>query len=151
MPAEGMVRALEIIWRFLESDGLLIDIHPTGEPPAIEVVHGEQRFLVGHLQETDGFIEYFQATATLDQAIENGWFSLESRSEFVFTMQAGSMAELHTFLDENWSDAVLLPEIERRGDEIIAQLIAQGKQPNCCIETSERVRISRLHPITRRI
>ncbi len=93
------MHALEIIHTLLEPDGYLIDIHPNGQPPPIEACIADQLHLLGYLQETDDFIEYGQASAALDEVIQRGLFVVERQSSFKFITRAGSVDELHTFLD----------------------------------------------------
>jgi hypothetical protein len=69
-----MVHALEITRSLLKPDGLLIDIHPTGDPPFVEVhVDGEVR-LAGYLEETDNFVEYLEADDALTNVTRRGLF-----------------------------------------------------------------------------
>jgi hypothetical protein len=110
MEPEGMVHALEIAHRLLKSDGYLIEIHPSSDPPPIVVRQVENEMLVGWLRETDDFIEYEQASRALEEAINQGWFSLDEQGEFIFTTHASSLPELLEFLAAEWKDAVIPPE-----------------------------------------
>ncbi len=86
-----MVHALEKIHELLEPDGRLIDIHPSGEPPPIEVRVGQQVTVVGWMKETDDFVEYAQASAALSEAIERGWLDVERKGMFEFVTHADSI------------------------------------------------------------
>jgi hypothetical protein len=110
MAPEGMVHALEIIHQLLAPNGLLIDIHPTSEPPPILVHTDEGDYPAGWLQETDDFTEYEQADQALQQAIRQQWFVLEDSDEFLFTIHAGALDELIAYLSVEWKDAVIMPE-----------------------------------------
>jgi hypothetical protein len=130
-----MVHALELIHAMLLPDGMLIDIHPTGEPPevvAILAVDGFPRAKkynhLGYLQESDDFVEYPLADQALAQAVSAGWYRLEKQREFCFLTTAANSDELRRFIQETWSDGILGPEIE-------------SQQP---VQMCEPVRISRL-------
>ena len=58
-----MVHALREIRKLLKTGGVLIDIRPNGE--LVEFIRplGSGEMLIGHLQETDDYIEYRQAEA----------------------------------------------------------------------------------------
>jgi hypothetical protein len=142
MPPEGMVHALEMVSDLLKPGGRLIDIHPSGQPPPIELLCGANRILLGYLQETDNFIEYAQANAALAQAVDNGWFSLESQAYFTSCTWADSVAELWEFLAQTWSDAVLPDETAARSAEKQAGLVNPEAQ-NAVVIT-EAIRITRL-------
>jgi hypothetical protein len=114
-----MVHALEIVHRWLKPDGRLIDIHPTGEPPLIEVCQESTATLVGHLQETDDFIEYAQASEALEQVVEKSLFKLECRETFWFATHAEDVSELVRYLSEEWSDGYLLPETIRKAGQLL--------------------------------
>lgn len=144
MAEESMVHALEIIHHILVPDGRLVDIHPTGEPPSIEVVCGADRSLAGYLQEKDNFIEYEQAYAALTSAIAAGWFSVLRQGTFSFITRAETIAELHTFLDENWSDAILDPQVEERAAKLTEAMRVEYPTNSCHIEMSEHASITSL-------
>jgi hypothetical protein len=111
MEAESMVHALEQIHDLLKPDGYLIDIHPNGEPVEfILPLEGEEQF-IGYMKETDDYIEYRQADEALEMVIAAGLFQVVETGEFEFLDHADSFEELKTFLDENWSDAVIPDEV----------------------------------------
>jgi hypothetical protein len=143
MPPEGMVHALEIIHSLLKPDGTLIDIHPSGKPPTIELVQDRGRTLVGHLQESDDFIEYRQAQAALEQAHRLGWFDIERSGVFQFVVWSPSIGELRAYLDENWSDAVVAPGIDQRVDGLIKSAQANHSEGATSVEMTETVSIAR--------
>ncbi len=110
MAPEGMVHALEIIHQLLTPDGLLLDIHPTAEPPPILVRSAVGDFSAGWLQETDNFIEYKQADQAMQRAVEQHWFALEEAGEFAFSIHADELNELSAHLAAEWKDAVITPD-----------------------------------------
>ena len=130
-----MVHALEIIREMLKRGGRLMDIHPSGDPPPIELLHGNSRTLLGYVGETDNFIEYAQADAAVAQAVANGWFSIEHQALFTFQTYADFVAELWGFLSRTWSD-VILPDEAAAGEK--------ETQPNQGVVVSEPVKISLL-------
>jgi hypothetical protein len=112
-----MVHALETVHALLVPDGLLIDIRPTGDPPAFEVHIDGQVSHAGFIRETDDFVEYFQARDAVDEAIERGLFALEREDTFPFYTYGSTMGELRDWLLTNWSDAIIDEEIVQRGEE----------------------------------
>ena len=144
MAPEGMVHALEIIHTLLEPGGYLIDIHPSGQPPPIEVCIADRLHRLGYLQETDNFIEYGQASAALVEVIQRGLFVVEQQGAFIFITRAGSLDELHTFLTENWTDSLLPAEVELRAGELS---LSTGQISSA--QLIEEVLIARLRKISR--
>ena len=127
-----MVHALEMIHDLLKRGGKLVDIHPGGEPPPVELLCGKSRILLGYVAETDNFIEYAQADAALAQAVDNGWFSIEHQALFSFSTYAQSVAELWEYISRTWSDAILPDQGAAREIE---------NQANQGVVLTERVKI----------
>jgi hypothetical protein len=142
MAPEGMVHALEIIHTLLASDGRLIDIHPDSQPPIQATIAGQLHQL-GYLQETDNFIEYGQASAALAESIQRGLFVEEQRRTFIFIVRAGSLDELHIFLNENWSDSIIPVEVELQ-----AEALSHSTGEISSTQLSEQVLITRLRRIS---
>lgn len=143
MPAEGMVHALEICWELLALDGYLVDIHPIGEPPPIEAHCAGQIHPLGFIQETDGFVEYKQATTALSNCVERGLYILESRDEFVFITRTDSLDELREYLAATWSDAVIPEQVDLQA-ALLGFTQADGRSDDFEICFNERASISRL-------
>lgn len=114
-----MVHALEIVHRWLKPGGRLIDIHPIGEPPLIEICQDSTAILVGQLQETDDFIEYAQASEALEHVVKGGLFRLDCRETFWFATYAEDVSELVRYLSEEWSDGYLLPETIQKARQLL--------------------------------
>ncbi|MEK6574726.1 MAG: hypothetical protein AABZ58_10500 [Chloroflexota bacterium] len=72
-----MVHALELARQLLLPNGRLLDLHPTGEPPPIEIRMGTEISRVGFLRETDDFVEYGLADAAVARVIREGLFVIE--------------------------------------------------------------------------
>lgn len=136
-----MVHALERIRQLLEPDGSLIDIHPSGEPPPIEVRIGQQVTVVGWMRETDDFIEYAQAAAALSQVIERGWFDVERKGTFEFSTHADSVSDLREHLAKEWKDAILDEAVAARAEQLLSTV-----ERDKGLMVREQIRIARLRP-----
>jgi hypothetical protein len=149
MAAEGMVHALQLIHGLLQPGGRLIDIHPSGEPPTIEVRQGQESYLAGSLQESDDFIEYAQAAAALHSVVEAGWYQLERQSAFTFCACAGSLEELSDFLRQNYTDAILSDEVQQQAHKYLNLAQSQDVKNEYRVVMSEHVHIASYRPIAR--
>jgi hypothetical protein len=116
-----MVHALEITHGLLKEGGLLIDIHPTGDPPRIEAHVGGEVRLAGHLDETDGFVEYFNADDALVEVIRRGLFVFEREGLFTFKTHAPTIKELVEFIKAEWSDSVVHEETIERAAKLMGE------------------------------
>jgi hypothetical protein len=133
-----MVHALEITHSLLKKDGLLIDLHPSGKPPPVEVHGGGEVLLVGHVQETDDFVEYFQVDDALAEVTTRGLFELERTELFPFMLHAPTVKAMADHIEAEWSDAILTEEVIARAEALLAEP-GEGKE----IVIREIVRISR--------
>ena len=133
-----MVHALETAHSLLKADGLLIDIHPNGEPPLVEVHADGKVQLAGYLDETDDFVEYFEADDALAEVTGRGLFELEREGLFTFMQHAVTIKDLADFLAAEWSDAVLHAETIERVVELMG-IPGEGKE----IVLRETIRIAR--------
>ncbi len=132
------MHALEITHGLLKAGGLLLDIHPTGEPPRIEAHLGEKVRVAGYLDETDGFVEYFQADDALADVTGRGLFALEREGLFTFMLHTSTIKALADYLENEWSDSVLHEETIERAAELMGE---PGEDRE--IVMSERTRIAR--------
>ncbi len=142
MASEGMVHALEKIHQLLQPNGRLLDIHPFGQPPPIEVRLDGEVFQAGWLQESDEYVEYEQANQAVAGVVKQGLFVVEERSRFAFETHASSLAELQAFLAENWKDAIVEEQVAGQIEAYMAS-IAQEK----VIVIREVIQASRLRPL----
>ena len=133
-----MVHALEITRGLLKRDGLLIDIHPNGEPPPIEVHVDGEVLLAGYLEEKSDFVEYFEADGALADVTARGLFELEREGLFMFMTHAPTIKALVDHLKAEWSDAVLP---EKSIEQAMALVGEPGKDREIILR--ESVRISR--------
>ena len=108
---------MEITHGLLKTDGLLIDIHPNGKPPLIEAHVDGEVLLAGHLEETDDFVEYFEADDALTDVTGRGLFELEREGLFTFMLHAPTIVALADYLEAEWSDSVLYEETIERAAE----------------------------------
>ena len=115
------MHALEITHGLLKAGGLLLDIHPTGEPPRIEARVGEKDRVAGYLEETDGFVEYFQADDALADVTGRGLFVLEREGLFTFMLHTSTIKELVDYLEAEWSDSVVHEETIERATELMGE------------------------------
>ncbi len=106
-----MVHALEQIHALLEPGGVLINIQPEGELVEFYAVLNAGEQFIGYMLETDDYIEYFQAIDAIETATGMGLFQREKVDTFEFRAHASSFDEMKTFLEENWSDAVITDEV----------------------------------------
>ncbi|MBN2551098.1 MAG: class I SAM-dependent methyltransferase [Anaerolineales bacterium] len=141
IPAEGMLYALKTIRSLLRPGGLLVDIHPTGDPPPIELLCDGQRHLLGYLQETDNFIEYGQADVALSKADKRGLFAPDWQGTYPFASYFDTAAALRQWLAEYWGDAIFDPAIEARQQALLADQ-PPASPPRVILR--EQVRITRL-------
>jgi len=119
-----MVHALETIHHLLKPGGTLIDLRPKGIPAEFWGHQGKMSTSLGHLQETDDYIEYRHAAWAMEQAVDNQWFRWLKTGEYEFVIHAGSFEEIKAYLDVEWTDAVIPLEVQKRSDEMEAERIA---------------------------
>ncbi len=134
-----MVHALATIHSLLEPGGILIDLHPTGQPPPVEVHTGGRVARAGLLQEADGFVEYFQADSALAEAVRQALFAVEQEGTFEFMTHADTLPDLLGYLAEKYTDAVL-DEATLRGIDSLLAAAGRGGE----IVIRETIRIARL-------
>jgi len=137
-----MVHALEKIHGLIRPGGILLDIHPTPQPPRIEVRLGARTIPAGWLKETDDYVEYEDADDALSQAIARGLFVVERRGKFSFITHADTIAELREYLAEEWKDAVVDDLTAVRIEELLSTP-ERDKE----VILRESIRIARMKPV----
>lgn len=141
------MHALELLHDLLNPDGRLIDIHPTPQPPVLEVQRGGQRYFAGWLQETDNFIEHIQADEAIEQVLARGLFEIESQGQFLFVVHTAGLDELLAYFAADWQDALIDAHTRARIGELYRSLSAPGQEaPELLL--NEWVHIARLRPCT---
>lgn len=138
------MHALEIVHSLLKPEGVLIDIHPNGEPPPIEVHMGGESMLAGYLDETDDFEEYFKADEALAEVTARGLFVLEREGQFTFMTHASTITELADFILAEWSDSVVHEETIERANALMGEA-GDGKE----VALRERARIARFRALAK--
>jgi hypothetical protein len=119
MSPEGMVHALETIHGLLKPNGRLIDIHPRGLPTPLYALDKTDKVqLLGHIQETDDFIEYRQADEAIQNVLSRNMYGLIEHEVFAYSTYTNSMEELREHLKETWSDAILEDSIWQKAEQL---------------------------------
>jgi len=106
-----MVHALQTIHTLLKPDGCLLDLRPRGLPAELSALTGSGWQGLGQIQETDDFVEYRQAAEAVAQVLERGLFALEQKGQYDYLIYADSLGELQEYLAEEWTDAVIPPQV----------------------------------------
>lgn len=127
MAPEGMVHALEQTHSLLAKDGVLIDIHPTHEPPTILITTPEKDIILGFLEETDDFIEYIQADHALAAVLRQGLFVADQTDHFNFRIVVDSVPEMIEHLSEEWADAIIPDHIQNRARTLLGDYSGTAK------------------------
>jgi hypothetical protein len=114
-----MVHALQQTYRLLLPDGLLINIHNLPAPHVIEVRTPEAVDKVGWLVDREDFANERSALNALAQVVADGDFILEVQQDFSYSIYADDLDELHEWLAEWWTSAILPDKIDRRIEELL--------------------------------
>ena len=123
-----MVHALEMIYDLLEDHGDLIDVHPSIDPPVINMIN----------ESSDDYIEYTQADQALASVINSGLYVIKKQDLFNFSIYSDTLDEFLAYLAENWSDAYLENDTI---DRIRKQMsLAEGYK----LVSTEKIKIARL-------
>lgn len=142
-----MVHALEQIFGLLHSESRLIDIHPRGEQSKIFALDGTKRHLLGEIHEDDNYVEYKQADEAIAEGIRRGLFLPVAKSEFTFSTYAGSLAELHEYLKEAWTDAIIEEQTWKNAEQMPFLSTTEDENPLPRIELVENTGITWLRPL----
>ena len=137
-----MVHALERAQRLLKRNGRLIDIHPSGEPPPIEVRLGQEIYHVGWLCEEDDYIEYLQANEAIDEAVARHLYARERAGIFAYTTYADTLADLQSYLETEWHDAYIEDVVAGRIEDLMSSI-----EPDQELILRDEIQITRLRPL----
>jgi hypothetical protein len=137
-----MVHALEQVHFLLKPDGLLIDIHPTPEPPPIEVRLGRDVYTVGWVREVDDYCEYVAADEALETAVSRHLYTWQKQGTFAFTTYADTILNLRDHLAKTWTDAIIDEDVIRRTQDLM-----QTPEPDKEVILREVIKIARLEPV----
>jgi hypothetical protein len=114
-----MVHALQQTYRLLLPDGLLINVHNLPAPHMIEVRTPEAVDKVGWLVDREDYANERAALNALAQVVADGDFILEAQQDFSYSIYADGLNELHEWLAEWWTSAILPDKIDRRLEELL--------------------------------
>lgn len=118
MSPEGMVHALEEIWRVLTDDGYLIDLRPHTKERPVQVVADEVVYHAGMIDGSARFPLALAATDAMQHMVDHNWFMLEQNDAFeLFTYWPTSDAIRDYFAER---EAVLPPETLAKAVELLA-------------------------------
>jgi len=137
-----MVHALAQIHFLLKPDGILIDIHPTPEPPPIDVRLGADIHRVGWVREVDDYCEYVAADEALATAVSRHLYTWQKQGTFAFTTYADTILDLRRHLAQTWTDAIIDDDIIRRTLDLM-----QTPSDDQEVILREVVKIARLKPV----
>jgi ubiquinone/menaquinone biosynthesis C-methylase UbiE len=138
-PADMSV-ALGEAHRVLKPGGLLLDLHATEDPLALEVWHtgrsgngkpghedAVHRMLVGCLDPTDAPHGFFEATDALAALLETGDFVLRHSTAFEYRYFFNSLDELHHHLRDQHEHATLSRALEKQARAVLRQAPVRHK------------------------
>ena len=108
------MHVLKSTHRWLRPDGVLLDLHPEPEQPAVEVVIGHRRSSLGRIDNTSLIANIHRARQTLSSMVREGWFVAERSSVFQFVSHFASV--------DDW----LHHRQERRATSVVDQAIIDG-------------------------
>jgi len=136
-----MVDALRRTHDVLMPDGVVIDVHPTVEPAAVEV-GGET---VGHVATEDAPQRHAAADAAVRAVVDDGLFGVEHIAHFDFYTYGDSIEELRDYIGENWRNARIDDVVVQRAHASLLPT-APGVKPR----VRERVRLTQLRRLAPR-
>ena len=96
-----MVHALQKAASFLNSGGVLIEVHDILDPPRIEVHAGGRANYIGQLLSSNDFEDQRYAEKALLQVIQNEFLSSVQSRIFEYLFYADSFADLNQWLEDS--------------------------------------------------
>ena len=118
-----MVDALRRARELLKPEGWIVDIHPTAAVARIEL----GATVIGSIESGDAPLRHQAATDALESAIRQGWLRVDRSAFFDFYTYGDSVEELAEYIEENWRNARVPPEIVARARETLLE--APGAKP----------------------
>lgn len=134
-----MVHALQLAKRILHPNGLLINVNDLPAPHVIEVHTPETVYKVGWLLDREDFGDTRSAFNALAEVVADRYFTLEDERDFDYNIYIDGLLELHEWLADWWSSAILTDGIVQR----LAELTRDAPQP-ARIVLGLRVRMTKL-------
>jgi hypothetical protein len=150
MDHEGMVHALEEIWRLIKLDGVIVNILPIPEGYSIEVHHNGRIFFAERKRDTLSE-DVLQAEAAIKQVLDRGLFIMDQKDEFDFRTYGSSVSEVRAYWEEQnaYEEEPKAEDVLAREESLYAQVeeildeLGEGAE----VAIHERVRIARLSPV----
>jgi hypothetical protein len=105
-----MVHALEESWRVLAPGGVLIDIRPYSNNPALEILSGQAVYHAGQIDDSLGLPIDLAADHAVQTLVARGAFLKQHEARFPLAYYWHSLLELQTYILEKWADSSHLPE-----------------------------------------
>lgn len=133
-----MVHALRRVHRIVTAEGIVVDVHPTELPAAVEV-NGRS---VGDVEAADAPARHAAAGAAVHAAIDAGLFRGIATTEFVFLTFADTIEELRDHIAAHWRDTRIAAATVARAQTALAAA-PLGTRP----AVREHVRLTVLGPL----
>ena len=131
-----MVHALQKAASFLNSGGVLIEVHDILDPPRIEVHAGGRANYIGQLLSSNDFEDQRYAEKALLQVIQNEFLNSVQSRIFEYLFYADSFADLNQWLEDSWEDAYMLDETKHLIDKLTKQ---DGKSAKIVLRMISRI------------
>lgn len=113
------MHALRRIHRSLQPGGLLVDLHPQPEPPAVEVWQGSRVERIGHVDEHDDMRGIREARRRLARMEAGGWYVTLRQEFFDLIAHFPSTRAWEQYKIDEGDSASLAPETLARADELM--------------------------------
>ena len=138
-----MVHALQKAASFLNSGGVLIEVHDILDPPRIEIHAGGRANYIGQLLSSNDFEDQRYAEKALLQVIQNKFLSSVQSRIFEYLFYADSFADLNQWLEDSWEDAYMLDETKHLIEKMVKR---EGEGAKIALRSVAR--IMKLKPTT---
>ena len=117
-----MVHALLESWRVLQQEGILIDLRPLHDNRAVEIMTVDSRFVPGYVADLTGAADDAACLKAVDQVVHDGYFSLQRKEAFEYTVYWDNLEEFSAFAEEKWfAKRRLSPDVVERAQRHIAE------------------------------
>jgi hypothetical protein len=131
-----MVDALRRAHRMVKPDGVVVDLHPSASPAAVEV----GATITGHIVSPDAKDRHAAAGVALGAVLDARLFAVDGTTTFTFHTYADAIDELREYVEENWRDSRIEDDTVDRTREALRH------SPRARPRTREEVHITRLRP-----
>ena len=131
------MNALIRMWSALRPGGLLLDIRPAQQRPAVEICRGESAITIGEIDDLYRFVTLRVADDALQTLVDARRFTREREVDFGFVYHFDGVDAWLEYMAEHWNSTVLS-----------ADLIARARD-TLSVGTESEVRIPRIIHATR--